>query len=110
MHTTDAKLKPKLNEYRCKQWLLEKYVPVYIMNNALKTIKIPFNLLILNSFYFYNYSQNALKSFRVEWKSKTSSTSDTIVTKITSFGTTKSAYYQNKQIKFTFKPKIILPI
>ena len=43
---------------------------------------------------FYYYSKNTLKSFRVEWKSKTSSTSDTIVTKITSFRTTK--YYQYK--------------
>ena len=46
---------------------------------------------------FYYYSQNTFKSFRVEWKSKTSSASDTIVTKITSFDTTKYAHYQYKK-------------
>ena len=42
MHTTDSKLKPRLNEYRCKQWLLEKYVLCIYMNNALKIIKNTF--------------------------------------------------------------------
>ena len=30
MHAADAKLKPRLDEYRCKQWLFETYVLVYI--------------------------------------------------------------------------------
>ena len=58
MHTTDAKLKPRLNEYICKQYI----------NNALKTIKIPFNLLILNSCYFIIIPRTHLNP--LEWDEK----------------------------------------